>query len=425
MKQIHPSGQKNFSAWHLFFALSLTVCGAGLPAHAADLTLKELLEISVQKHPSVLQARSQAQAAGFDLDAAQWGRFPTGSFEVRTKTYLSQNLAKIEQPVWTGGKISSRIGLSESNLRVAEAAIREAQITALTQASTAFYEALRLDQRLVHAALNVQEHERLVAMIERRTLAEVSPPADTTLAKARLQQAVSERIQIKKQRDAALATLAQWTQPLTGGLKAPAGISFIRPASEADMTERALAYSGQRQRLLSQIDSAEAQIESSQAQIYPTLVAGVQHTWAGDVPITVDRNQSYLSLQYQTGAGLSTRSGIQAAVSRKAAAQQELEALQLNLTTQVSAAMAELDALQAQLEPAKELLLGTTEVVESYLRQYQLGRKNWLDVLNAQREKTQALYNQADIQYGYQLAQIRLMILSGDLSAQQLIALHD
>ena len=412
-------------SWRMCLALAFSLGGSVSPVHSADLTLKELLDISVQNHPSVLQARSQAQAAGFDLDAAQWGRFPTGSFEVRTKTYLSQNLAKVEQPVWTGGKISSRIGLSESNLRVAQAAVHEAQVTALTQASTAFFETLRLEQRLVHAALNVQEHERLVALIERRTLAEISPPADTTLAKARLQQAVSERIQIKKQRDAAMSTLAQWTQPLSGALKAPAGISFIRPVSEGDMVERALAYSGQRQRLLSQIDSAESQIELSQAQIYPTLVAGIQHTWAGDVPITVDRNQSYLSLQYQTGAGLSARSGIQAAVSRKAAAQQELETLQLSLTNQVSAALAELDAMQAQLDPAKELLSGTTEVVESYLRQYQLGRKNWLDVLNAQREKTQALYNHADIRYGLQMAQVRLMILSGDLSAQQLTALHD
>jgi len=392
---------------------------------SADVTLKALFEVSVDKHPSILQARSQAHAAGFDVDAAQWGRYPTGSFELRTKTYLSQNLAKVEQPIWTGGKLTSRIELSESNLRVAEAGIREAEFNAMSQVATAFFEALRLGQRLLHATHNVEEHERLVGLIQRRSQAEISPPADTTLAKARLQQAVSERIQIKKQLDSSLTTLVQWTQPLTGELKAPVDITFNRSASESLMTERALAFSGQRQRLLSQIDSAEAQIGLSQAQIYPSLVAGVQHTWPSQLPSTLDRNQAYVSLQFQTGAGLSVRSGIQAAVSRKAATQQELEALLLNLTAQVSAAMTELNSLEAQLEPAKELLEGTTEVVESYLRQYQLGRKNWLDVLNAQREKTQALYNQADIQFGYQLSKVRLMILTGDISAQQLTALHD
>jgi adhesin transport system outer membrane protein len=113
------------------------------------------------------------------------------------------------------------------------------------------------------------------------------------------------------------------------------------------------------------------------------------------------------------------------AASRKDAVQQELETLDLNLSAQVLAAVTELDALGAQLAPARALLSGTTEVVESYLRQYQIGRKNWLDVLNAQREMTQALYNVADTEFGHQLAQLKLMLLTGDITGQQLSAIHD
>ena len=395
-----------------------------LPAFAADFTLKQLLEIGADRHPSVLQARNQAQAAGFDVESAQWGRFPTVSSQLRSDTNLSQSLAKVEQPLWTGGKLTSRIELSEANLRAAEAGVREAEVNALTQVATAFFEALRLERRLQSATLNVTEHERLVALIKRRSEAEISPPADTTLAQARLQQAVSERIQIKKQLDASLTTLAQWTVPLNGALKAPADIVFTRP-TEGVLLERAIAHSGQRKRLMSQIESADAQINVSKAQVLPTLVAGFQHTWGGLVPAGYDRNKGYVGLEFQSGAGLSARAGVQAAVSRKEATQQELETLERNLTAQVSAGLSELDALEAQLEPSKSLLAGTTEVVESYLRQYQVGRKNWLDVLNAQREKTQALYSDADTRFGYQLSKVRLMIMTGDISAQQLTALHD
>jgi len=395
-----------------------------LPAFAADFTLKQLLEIGADRHPSVLQARNQAQAAGFDVEFAQWGRFPTVSSQLRSDTNLSQSLAKVEQPLWTGGKLTSRIELSEANLRAAEAGVREAEFNALTQVATAFFEALRLERRLQSATLNVTEHERLVGLIKRRSEAEISPPADTTLAQARLQQAVSERIQIKKQLDASLTTLAQWTVPLNGALKAPADIVFTRPAQGA-LLERAIAHSAQRKRLLSQIESADAQINVSKAQVWPTVVAGFQHTWGGLVPAGYDRNKGYVGLEFQSGAGLSARAGVQAAVSRKEATQQELETLERNLTAQVSAGLSELDALEAQLEPSKSLLAGTTEVVESYLRQYQVGRKNWLDVLNAQREKTQALYSDADTRFGYQLSKVRLMIMTGDISAQQLTALHD
>ncbi len=233
---------------------------------AADYTLKQLLEEAAERHPSVLQARNQAQAAGFDVESAQWGRFPTVSSQLRSDSNLTQSLAKVEQPLWTGGKLTSRIELSEANLRAAEAGIHEAQFNALSQASTAFFEALRLTQRLQSATLNVTEHERLVGLIKRRSEAEISPPADTTLAQARLQQAVSERIQIKKQLDASLTTLAQWTIPLNGALKAPANILFTRPA-EGVLLERAIANSAQRKRLKSQIESADAQISVSKAQV--------------------------------------------------------------------------------------------------------------------------------------------------------------
>jgi adhesin transport system outer membrane protein len=397
-------------------------------ALSADFTLKQLLEIGAERHPSVLQARNQAQAAGFDVESAQWGRFPTVSSQLRSDTNLSQSLAKVEQPLWTGGKLSSRIELSEANLRAAEAGVREAELNALTQVATAFFEALRLERRLQSANLNVAEHERLVGLIQRRTEAQISPAADTTLAQARLQQSVSERIQIKKQLDASLTTLAQWTVPLNGAsnglLKAPADIVFTQTAP-AVLLERAIAHSAQRKRLVSQIDSADAQINVNKAQVWPNLVAGFQHTLGGAVPAGYDRNKGYLSLEFQSGAGLSARAGVQAAVSRKDAAQQELETFDRNLTAQVTAVLSELEALQAQIEPSQSLLAGTTEVVESYLRQYQVGRKNWLDVLNAQREKTQALYSDADTRFGYQSSKVRLMIVTGDIRAQQLTSLHD
>jgi adhesin transport system outer membrane protein len=414
---------RNLLLIQVFLTLLLSPLNA-LSNQLAAHTLKQLLEIAADKHPSVLQARTQAQAAGFDIESARWGRFPTVSTQLRSDTNLNQSLAKVEQPLWTGGKLTSRIALSEANLLAAQAGVREAEFNALTQVATAFFEALRLEHRLQSATLNVTEHERLVGLIKRRTEAEISPLADATLAQARLQQAVSERIQIKKQLDASLTTLMQWSVRLNGPIKAPVDILFTGPA-QSDLLERAIAHSAQRKRLLAQIESAEAQIEVNKAQVWPTLVAGFQHTWGGMVPAGYDRNKGYLSLEFQSGAGLSARTGVQAAVSRKEAARFELETLERNLSAQVVATLSEFQALESQLEPSKALLAGTTEIVESYLRQYQLGRKNWLDVLNAQREKTQALYSEADTRFGYQSSKVRLMIMTGDISAQQLTALHD
>ena len=163
----------------------------GLSMAAPQVRLTGLLELAMVQHPTILQSRSQAQAAGYDLAAAKWGRFPTLSSELRSDSTYSQSIAKLEQPLWAGGRINGRVEQNEANLRAAEAAIREAELNALTQVSTSFFEVLRLSSRLQTAQDNVQEHQRLFDMISRRMQAQISPQADVTLAQARLQQAIT------------------------------------------------------------------------------------------------------------------------------------------------------------------------------------------------------------------------------------------
>lgn len=100
-------------------------------------------------------------------------------------------------------------------------------------------------------------------------------------------------------------------------------------------------------------------------------------------------------------------------------------AYERQLAQQVRSALADLEALAQQLEPAQLLVNATQDVVTSYLRQYQIGKKNWLDVLNAVRESTQATYGAVDVANATQSLQLRLMLLTGQLSAQNLSAIHD
>ena len=95
------------------------------------------------------------------------------------------------------------------------------------------------------------------------------------------------------------------------------------------------------------------------------------------------------------------------------------------LEQQVGTALADLDALAQQVEPARLLVAATEDVVASYLRQYQIGKKNWLDVLNALRESAQAHYSAVDVASSTQSLQLRLMLLTGPTSSQALGQIHD
>ena len=55
-------------------------------------------------------------------------------------------------------------------------------------------------------------------------------------------------------------------------------------------------------------------------------------------------------------------------------------------------------------------------MVDSYLRQYAVGKKSWLDVLNAQREATQARNTLVDFEVLYLTSLYRLNILLNEIN---------
>jgi adhesin transport system outer membrane protein len=258
---------------------------------------------------------------------------------------------------------------------------------------------------------NEAEHLRLLETIKRRVAAEVSPLTDETQAAARWRQAITERIRITQQIDPARFLLAQLVGRPLGELIPPAPINMDR-WSESTLLDAALRFSPERRRLVALVDAADGQIGLAKSQIMPSVVAGYQFRF-GTLPYGEDPGRAYLGVQVQTGGGLSILANVRAAVSKKTAAVEAIEAHDRRLTQSVRSSWAESLALKEQVEPVRNLLTGSEEIVASYLRQFQVGRKNWLDVLNAQREKAQAGYSFSDLEYPLMLSNVRLLLLAG------------
>lgn len=387
-----------------------SICSAAA-ATAAPIELNAVLREAVTQHPDVRSRRDDQQAAVARLEAARWGHFPGLSAQVETRSGGPQTVMRLEQPVWNGGRISSQIDASQAELNVAGATLSETQLDVLQRSAGAFFDILRLESRLKTALANEAEHQRLLEIIQRRVAAEVSPSTDETQAAARWRQAITERIQTTRQIETARLLLAQLVGKTVDELLPPNAIKMDR-WNEATLLDEAMRVSPERQRLVAQIDAAEAQIGLAKSQIMPSVVVGYQSI-VGTLPYGEDRGRAYIGLQVQTGGGLSNFANVRAAVSKKTAAVEAIEAHDRRLTQSVRTSWAESLALTEQVEPVRKLLLGSEAIVASYLRQFQVGRKNWLDVLNAQREKTQAEYSFSDLEYPLMLSSVRLLLLAG------------
>ena len=381
--------------------------------------LARLLEATVSVHPSVRAKQGELQAAGFDLEGANWARFPSVSSEVQADDGTRAAAIQVQQPLWTGGRIPGQIDLATANREAASAAVIEAEQQVMLSVGISFYEFVRQEARIEIARANETEHRRLLEMIQRRVRSEVSPQADETLAAARAQQAVAERLQFERALETARVSLEQISGiSLAGGLRAPDKLPGV-PVSELEALDSALDFSAERRRLQALVVAARAQIDVTRAGTRPTVYAAVRQQ-LGTLSPGLDRTRAFLGVEFKPGPGLSSLTAVQSAASRVEASEEAVVVHERQLAQQVRAAWLDLQAQTLQLEPSRAIASSTDEVVASYLRQYQVGRKTWLDVLNAQRETTQARYSVADLEAGVQAAHLRVLMLSGRIDARSL-----
>lgn len=389
-------------------ALLLLPCAVG----ATPLSLDAALDKVARTHPQVAQREADVRAAASDVASARWGRYPSLSAEsTRLDAGGVQTTVRVQQPLWSGGRITAQIDSAERTQAAAVEAVALTRQELQLATVAAFAEQWRAEMRQRAAHANVSEHERLYDMIQRRVVSEVSPRSDATLAAARLQQARTELIQAGALLDSAHASLTQLVGEDDFTLQPPTRLPPLS-LSQAEAVRMAVARSPELSLLQARIDAATAQVGVNRASLLPQLVIGHDQRMGSLLPGQA-RDFTYVALQYQPGAGLSAATAMQAAVARAEGARDALAVARRQLEQQVATDWSQATALREQLPASAELVGATREVVDSYVRQYTVGRKSWLDVLNAQRELTQALYGQADARAGALLSTLRVLIASG------------
>lgn len=378
--------------------------------------LQELLSKAVQTHPTILEKRGSVTAAQYALAGARWQRFPNLSAESTANPGLgSSQVVRVEQPLWTGGRISANILASESRLRAAESALVEAEQQILLKTVSLFAELVRLGSRLDAAKDNIEEHERLLGLIQRRSDSGIASPSEVISAKARLQQARTELVQLQTAALNAKADLEQTTSMTVADIKVPkTGLEVAMDT--ATNIEKALAFSPGLRRLAAETLSAEAEIDARRSALMPKVSLRHEQLWGRNYP----SSQTYVVLSMQTGNGLSAGTAISEAQSQRSAAMERESGLRMEIGTSVRTDWNKVRSAKAETEVLRELTESTREMYESFVRQYAAGRKFWLDVLNARGESIKARNALVDAEWGGMLAIWRLQIATGEMTPESL-----
>ncbi len=381
-------------------------------------TFEQVLASALASHPLMLGKRSAQDAARAEQKGAEWQRYPTPSIEAATQASgANTGLLRIDQPLWTGGRITAGIDAAGSRLDAAGAALDEARLELSLRVIAAATEALRQKAKQQHATTGVEEHEKLLGMIRRRVAQEVSTATDQRLAEARLYQAANDLSAATQALNNALAQLGQLAgRPVAdisaqgvndlGALGVPAGL-------EAALAQ-ALAYSPALRRLAHEEEAANADIASRRSAYMPSVALRLERSVG-----QVQDSRALLVLQAQPGAGLSAVSGVEAAIARREATRMAREAAERDARERATLDWNEWVAARLRLENANLARAMSAEVFESYTRQYVIGRKTWIDVLNAVREATLSQFALEDARTQTLAASLRLRAQTGTLKPNE------
>lgn len=376
-------------------------------------TFEALVREAKTTHPSVIARQRSKDAALAEVAAAGWQRYPMPGIEAsRDDDGEHKTVLFLQQPLWTGGRITAGIDAAQARHGAANEAVSAIRRTLLLRLVDAWAEARR---RLAQQAIlyrNVQQHERLLAMIERRVERAVSPMVDRELARSRLYQAANELSLVSQQLAASLTRLSELVgQPVTAVEQSETDEPVLvgLPEGRGQALELAVAASPVLAGLGFEYEAAEADVKAEWAAYSPRLALRME--WQRD-DVETDK-RAMLVLESQLGAGLSTGSKVTAATARRDALSEERRAALRELETDVAETWQQLTAARLRLNNSRINRESAATVFESWTRQYTVGQKSWQDVLNAVRESSSAALGVEDARADYFRAGLRLLVLTG------------
>lgn len=385
-------------------------------------TFEHTAQRALATHPAILSQQYASAAASAELKSASWQRYPTPSLQAtkqnNDRSSQSSTVLSLQQPLWTGGRITANIESAESRLNASEAVVLETQESVLLSLIDNFTEALRLQARQEFAFKNVHDHENLLNLVNRRVDQQVTPPVDLNLAQARLYQATNDLASISQELANAVMRISHLAGKNIGNLAPIDTDTSSLPRSEKDALRQAEHHSPTLARLAFEEEIASAEISAKKSVYLPQIdlvyqkITDSSYIPSGSLP----GDSLMLMMKMQPGSGLSSVSGVSSAASRRQAIRLNRDAALRDLQINISTDWNILTGARLRFENSTTSGKISDDVFESYVRQYTIGRKGWLEVLNAAQEASHAKMAAADAAAQINRSTLRLRLMTGNLN---------
>jgi adhesin transport system outer membrane protein len=393
--------------------------------------LDQLITSALQGHPSVLAQRAQLQFAESGEESARWQFYPTPSVSVEAVGTTNSAASyyrgdghvttfRLQQPLWTGGKLTAGLEKAEAGVAANTASLDEVRQQIALRVVQTYSDWVSAYLKIQAYSKSKQTHVRLRDQVSRRVEQGVSAESDHILAIGRIDSVTADLSMVTAQRDTALARMAQLLGRTVDDNELSAQFAAPYPLKSdiQAQVDIALTSNPAIQKAQAQAEVQKAAIAERRADLLPEVYLRAEQQF-GSYAINNAQPDSrvFVGLSTRLGAGLSTLSNIDGSKAQYQAAVDEIDTQSRTLKEQIMVDYAQARALEGRLVAIRASMEAAAQVSEAYGRQFLAGRKSWLDVMNVTRDLTQSEVQLSDSQATLVLLTWRLAIITQGLSA--------
>ncbi|BCN92464.1 channel protein TolC [Thiomicrorhabdus immobilis] len=423
--------QLNSKWFRNVFGLALLQASLATPGYAMELV--PTIEDAIIHNPEFREQLKIHQGAKAELDGAQGSWLPTidvaagvGLEETKKESLNNRNTSltrkessiRVTENLFEGFKTENEIQRHQASMDAA-AFSAESKASQIALDMTEAYVNLLKEQELLRLeSENKKTHERILDQIMQRSEAGIGNQVEVDQAKARLALASSNEMASRNNYNDALSKFQRILGRMPDNDLIKPALQFQFPDTLAEATDIALLNHPTLRSANADIAEAQAQHRSAKSPYFPRLDIEIEKRWDEDIngiKGTDEDLQAMLRMRYNLyngGKDSANRDRTAAAVQQAAeirnnARRQTIENLRYAWDAR--------KFVGEQLVYIKQHIKLTYETLVGYRKQFSLGRRSLLDLLNTEDEYNSALRTLVTSESEYMIAEYRILNGMGTL----------
>ena len=384
--------------------------------------ISSLLQQAYNHYPSITASEKLLLSAKAQIEGAKWNYFPTPSIDYsqghagrRGETY------RIDQPLWTGGKIDALNDLAYARGDEAQYTLQESGYALSQQVLGVVELMIRSDGEIKAFERGKEDLISLSKMLERRVNAGVSSESDSDLLQSRISQIGSDLMTAQQRYKMAKRQLQLFTGRTASCLKFK-NDSYLKVKSSLDsMFSRMLQTHPSLKKKTAQVSIAKAEKKSADAAIMPNISLRAEHQRGSlyqDFP-EKDDTLAYVAVSFNPGAGLSSLSNIESAKYKMMQTQDDYRTKEQELNNELIRYYTDYSTALSNLGSIKRTIISSQKVLDSYTRLFLAGKRQWLDLVNMSREVTMNYVSLASLRAMMIVSSYRLALQTGRIHLEK------